>query len=159
MLALTKKVGYGLIALTHLARQEPEALSSAREIAEQFGVPTSLLMNILKDLGSAGLVASVRGARGGYRLAREPHEITLADLITVLEGPIRLAECITGDSGDGAESPCSLMQRCPILDPVHRVHRRVHDFMRQLTLAEIAESEVPTGADETTPAVATTRSA
>ena len=141
MLALTKRVGYGLIALTHLAQGPAGRLESAREIAERFGISTSLLMNILKELAAAGIVESVRGARGGYRLAQDPAEITFADLIEVIEGPVRLAKCITGDLGDEDESLCSLMGKCPIMDPVHRVHRKVHDFMKQLTLAEIAESD------------------
>ena len=141
MLALTKRVGYGLIALTRLAQGPAGRLESAREIAERFGISTSLLMNILKGLAAAGIVESVRGARGGYRLAQGPAEITLADLIGVIEGPVRLAECVTGDVGDEDESLCSLMGKCPIMDPVHRVHRKVHDFMKQLTLAEIAESD------------------
>jgi len=139
MLSLTKKTGYGLIAMTHLARLEQGEVSSAREIAERFGVPASLLMNVLKELAAGGYVESVRGARGGYRLARPAEEITLADLVAAVEGPIRLAECVTDLAGDDAECTCQLMARCPIADPVHRVHRRLNDFLKKVTLAEIVE--------------------
>ena len=138
MLALTKKTGYGLIAMTHLAKR-PDRLSSAREIAERFGVPTSLLMNVLKELAAAGYVESVRGAHGGYRMARRPEEINLADMIAALEGPVRLAECVTDQAGTEAECTCQVMARCPITDPVHRVHRRLRDFLRKVTLAEILD--------------------
>ena len=83
MLALTKRTGYALVAMAHLAKLPDGELSSAREIAEQFGVPSSLLMNVLKDLASAGYVESVRGARGGYRLGVDPAEISLNDLVTI----------------------------------------------------------------------------
>ena len=139
MLALTKKVGYGLIAMTHLARAPEGELYSARKIAEMFGVPTSLLMNILKELATEGLVRSVRGAKGGYCLARDPSEISLADVITALEGPIKLAECVTGELSADSHNLCSIMASCPVADPVHRVHRKIYDYMNQLTLAEIAE--------------------
>ena len=139
MLSLTKKTGYGLIAMTHLARLERGEVSSAREIAQRFGVPASLLMNVLKELAAGGYVESVRGARGGYRLARPPEEITLADLVAAVEGPIRLAECVTDPAGGDAECTCRLMARCPIADPVHRVHRRLSDFLKKVTLAEIVE--------------------
>lgn len=141
MLALTKKIGYGLIAMSHLARLDDGQVVSAREIAETFGVPASLLMNVLKELAAAGFVESVRGARGGYRLARPADRITMADLVRVLEGPIRLASCISGMVRDNDGDLCPIIDKCPICDPVHRVHRKIFDFMKQMTLAEIAEPE------------------
>lgn len=70
MLALTKKTGYGLIAMAHLAELPEGRVCSAREIAALYEIPAALLMNVLKALSSAGYVESFRGARGGYRLAR-----------------------------------------------------------------------------------------
>lgn len=139
MIALTKKTGYGLIALTHLAR-EPGRLCSAREIAERFGVPTALLMNVLKELSAAGYLHSVRGAHGGYRLAQGPEEINLADMVAALEGPIRLAKCVLDHSSGKDAAPCKVMSNCPIADPVHRVHRKIKDFLKKVTLADILET-------------------
>lgn len=146
MFALTKKAGYGLIAMSHLAKVDGEEVVSAREIAERFGVPQSLLMNVLKELSAAGYVESVRGAHGGYRIARRPDEINMAELFAVLEGPVRLAECVTEEVGEAVECSCELMARCPIADPIHRVHRRLREFFSRLTLAEIVETaETPVG--------------
>jgi len=140
MLALTKKTGYGLIAVTRLCELDDGAVASAREIAERFDLPTSLMMNVLKELASAGYVESVRGARGGYRLARRPEDVSLADLIEALEGPIRLAECVAGPSSHkGDREVCHIVDQCPIAGPVHRVHRKLSDFLKQVSLAEIAE--------------------
>ncbi len=139
MLALTKKTGYGLIAMAYLAGLERGHLACAREIADRFSVPTALLMNVLKRLSGAGYVESVRGARGGYRLARAPEDINLAEVVTALEGPIRLAECVSGQAGDPDECECTIMDRCPIADPVHRVQRKLSDFLKTVTLAEIVE--------------------
>ena len=139
MLGLTKKTGYGLIAMTHLARLPAGQLASAREIAERFGTSRSLLMNVLKELAAAGYVDSVRGARGGYRIVPGWEKMTLADLVTTLEGRIRLAECIAPD-GPGRESICRLIDNCPIANPVHRVQRKLEDFLKQVTLAEIVSS-------------------
>jgi len=136
MLALTKKTGYGLIAMSHLAGRGDEEFVSAREIADQFGVPVSLLMNVLKELAAAGYLESVRGLHGGYRLARRPEEIDLAGLVTVLEGPVRLAECVAVDGVDD-ESICEIVDHCPIADPVHRIHRKIRDLLKNVTLDEI----------------------
>ena len=78
------------------------------------------------------------GARGGYRLAQDPREISLADLVTAVEGPIRLAQCVAGKHPGADSEPCRLLERCPVADPVHRVQRRLSDFLKTVTLAEIA---------------------
>jgi len=125
--------------MAHLASLADDQVASAREIAELFKVPPSLLMNVLKELASAGYVESIRGARGGYRLARRPEDVDLASVVTTLEGPIRLAECLTGSAGKDKECTCEVMARCPIADPVHRVQRRLTEFLKKVTLAEIVD--------------------
>ncbi|MCJ7543900.1 MAG: Rrf2 family transcriptional regulator [Phycisphaerae bacterium] len=137
MLALTKKTGYGLIAMAHLAELPQGRVCSAREIAETYEIPTAMLMNVLKSLAASGYVASFRGVRGGYRLARQPEEINLAELVGAIEGPVPQAECIAAVSGDDQECTCQVMARCPVADPVHRVQRKLRDFLRKVTLAEI----------------------
>jgi len=123
--------------MSHLSKLEDGRLSSAREIANLFDVPVSLLMNVLKQLASAGYVESVRGARGGYRMAIDPETVSLADMVGVLEGPVRLAECLTEAAGDDTECTCQVMAKCPVIDPVHRVQRKLKDFLASVTLGEI----------------------
>jgi Rrf2 family protein len=137
MLALTKKTGYGLIAMTHLAGLEGQQVASAREIAGLFGVPASLLMNVMKELAAAGYVASARGVHGGYRLARRPEKISLADVVTALEGPIRASECLSGQAHSDDEDACAEVDRCPVAGPVHKVQRKLRDFLKTVTLADI----------------------
>lgn len=142
MLSLTKKTDYALIAMSRLAAN-PKAVFSAREIAQDFHVPLPLLMNVLKKLCASGLVRSVRGARGGYSLARPAAEVTLADLIVALEGPMKLAQCSSakGDDGNGPPHGCRLGESCPIQGPLQRVHERLRDFLENVTLAEIAAGQ------------------
>lgn len=139
MLALTKKASYGLVAMVHLAKLPGGKLACAREISESQGVPMPFLMNVLKELAAAGYVDSVRGAHGGYRLGRRPEEINLADLLATIERPLRQTECLTSQAADEHECSIEQMARCPIGDPVHRVHRRLIDFLRKVTLAEFVE--------------------
>lgn len=129
--------------MSYLAGLRDGEVASAREIAEKFGVPQSLLMNVLKELSAAGYIHSVRGAHGGYRMERSPEDISLADLITTVEGPIRLAECVAHEEDDDSPECCDLMDRCPISDPVHRVHRKLRDFLTGLTLDQIAPTASP----------------
>ena len=141
MLSLTKKTDYALIAMSRLVA-DPEGVHSARRIAEDFGVPLPLLMNILKQLSASGIIRSTRGARGGYVLARPAEKITLADLIVALEGPMRLSQC-SGRHGEGAgEGGCRLEESCPIQGPLQRVHERLREFLQNVTLAEIVSGRV-----------------
>ncbi|MFW6062043.1 MAG: RrF2 family transcriptional regulator [Planctomycetota bacterium] len=137
MFTLTKKTGYGLIALTHMAGLQDGQLVSAREVAEIYNVPTCLLMNVLKELAAAGVLESVRGARGGYRLAVAAEEITLASLVEHLEGPVALVDCVREGAADDT---CRSRGRCPVAAPLEQINDRLHDFLSQVTLTSLMES-------------------
>jgi Rrf2 family protein len=134
MLTLTRKTEYALIAMCHLARAG-EQVVSARDIAEERGVPLPLLMNILKRLNRTGHVRSVRGARGGYVLAVAAQDFTLAALIEAVEGPVHLVRCTDPTR---QTRRCGLTARCFIRRPVVRLHHRLRKFLRGVTVADLA---------------------
>ena len=138
MFALTKKTDYAIIALCHMA-QRPGEVCTAREIAGQFNVPLALLMNVLKVMNQAELVRSIRGAKGGYTLAMPAQQITLADIITAVEGPIRLVQCAAGR--EALADGCGLADTCPVTRPVNKVHDKLYDFLKRVSLAQIAFDE------------------
>jgi Rrf2 family protein len=139
MLALTRKSDYALVALSHLARRNG-SVSSAREIADIYHVPLPILMNILKTLTRHGMIESVRGAHGGYRLALVPREISLRMVVNAMEGPVRLFPCAS--SADGAAGACTQENWCPIAGPAKRVSGRLQEFLGGVTLEEIAEEQL-----------------
>ncbi|MCK6455744.1 MAG: Rrf2 family transcriptional regulator [Phycisphaerae bacterium] len=138
MLALTRKTDYALIALAYLVQNRGE-VANARAIAERYHVPVALLMNVLKTLAHEGFIRSLRGAKGGYVLAVEPDSVSLYDLIRAIAGPIRFVQC-AGAEGDGTAGadPCDLEHSCPISRPARRVHEKLEQFLKQITLADIA---------------------
>lgn len=138
MLNLTKRVDYGLIALTHLAHHNP-GRASAREVAIAYGLSQPLAANVLKELARAGFVRSVRGTKGGYELSVEPASISVGRLVEALEGPVRLAECI-GDHGDESGA-CCVSARCPVKGSVFRVHARIHEVLHGITIGDLAGQE------------------
>lgn len=147
MLAFTRKTDYALIALTHLA-QHPEECNSAREIAARYGVPLPLLMNILKQITQQGLAQSVRGPRGGYRLATSPDKISLNDIIGAVEGPVQLVQCVDwyqNKARGKLKTGCDLMAACPVRPTIHRVHARLVEFLSGVTLADVVDNNSQNG--------------
>src|SRR5712692_7582830 len=97
MLRLSKKADYALMAMKHLALRGDRASSSAREIAEQYDIPIELMAKVLQRLVRCSLLASHQGIKGGYQLARAPGQISIADVIQAIDGPVALTVCSTDD--------------------------------------------------------------
>ena len=96
VLRISRLTDYGTVLLAHLAASQG-AVCSAADVATATGIAAPTVSKLLKSLGRSGLVISTRGANGGYRLAREPHEISAADVIDALEGPVSITECSSSD--------------------------------------------------------------
>lgn len=144
MIGLTKKSGYAIIALSYL-RQNQDKIVSAKKIAEVFDMPPRLTMNILKQLNKAGIVESIRGTNGGYRLKADPRKITLRTIIKTMEGEINLASCMTIKKNGKI---CQIIDKCPIRAPIHNIQKRLDRFLGNISLEEITE-EMPVYTKET----------
>lgn len=98
---------YGTVVLAHLAAN-PATVCSAADVASATRIAPPTVSKLLKSLARAGLVDSTRGANGGYRLSRSPSEISAADVIDALEGPVSITECSADDSLCQHEDSCSV---------------------------------------------------
>jgi FeS assembly SUF system regulator len=107
MLRIAKLTDYATLLLTQMAAA-PDAQSSASDLAAAARIETPTAAKVLKTLASAGLVSSRRGAAGGYRLARDPRHITMADVVAAMEGPIGMTECVTHEGACGHEPHCGV---------------------------------------------------
>lgn len=147
MLALTRKTDYALIALSYLADRHGRGSEpvSAKQIAEAFGLPLPLLMNILKELVQAKVLTSTRGVQGGYGLAVDPQRLTLLEVVTAMEGPIRLSQCADGLPVVG--QGCQLSDGCPIRGSIRALHRRINRFLSDVTLRDLRDERLETDHD------------
>lgn len=153
LFAVTRKTDLALVTLAHLAREQ--TLCSAREMADRYRLPLPMLTNVLKSLCQAGLVYSERGARGGYRLADAPENISVLQVMEAMEGPFRLVQCTISDASDAASgastrsedgihgslTACEVENLCPIRSPVRRVYHALRDHLNNITIADISGSE------------------
>lgn len=132
MLRLSKLTDYGTVLMTALARR-PDEQRSAAELAADTHIAAPTVRKLLKRLTHAALVESSRGAHGGYRLARTPEDISVADVIAALEGPLGLTECSLHDGLCGIESDCSLRGNWRI------INRAIRKALTEVSLAEMTE--------------------
>src|ERR1700681_2368389 len=136
MLKLTKKADYGLIALKHLAMHGPSS-SSAKEIAETYGIASPLLSKILQKLVKNGFLRSEQGTNGGYKLAREAREITALAVIRTIDGPIFLTACFT------EHGYCCHTDKCIVRDPLQKVHEGILRLLASITIADMSAETSP----------------
>ncbi len=139
MLRLSKKADYALIAMKHLALRSDRGSSSAREIAEQYDIPIELMAKVLQRLVRRRLLVSQQGTHGGYQLARGPGQISVADVIQAIDGPVTVTACSIDDDR------CDQFAKCNVRDPLWRVRERILTALDECTIAELA-SDPPTPA-------------
>jgi FeS assembly SUF system regulator len=106
MLRVSKLTDYATVVMTCLAAGD--GVMSAQALAERARLELPTVSKLLKQLAQAGLVASTRGINGGYRLARAPDRITIADVVTAMEGPIGMTECSAHAGLCGHEPHCGV---------------------------------------------------
>lgn len=134
MLRLSKKADYALIAMAHLALKPGS--SSAREIAENYEIPTELMAKVLQRLARKGLLTSQQGARGGYTLARGAAGISVADVIQAIDGPVSVTACST--HGDR----CSQFAKCNVRDPLWRISDIIVSALSKTMVSELASDVI-----------------
>jgi Rrf2 family protein len=139
MLKLTKKADYGLIALKFLAEHPELPASSAKDIADAYGIPAQLLAKILQQLTKASLLKSSAGMNGGYALARDARAISAYEVILAIDGPFFITSCTKGAHG------CELTPSCTIKEPLARVNETIAGVLRSISIHDLAEHENPPG--------------
>ena len=137
MLRLSKKADYALIALTDLASSPPGTSSSAREIAGRYDVPVELMAKVLQRLAQLGMVASHQGTRGGYHLSRPAIQISVADVIQSIDGPIMVTACSDDDAS------CDQYAKCNVRHPLWRLKDRIVQSLVAFTIHELASDDAP----------------
>lgn len=133
---LSTRSTYGVRAMLALAMQQPgTGPLMVKDIAELQKLPATYLEQLMVLLRKAGLVTATRGAHGGYTLARPAAEITLAEIIEVLEGPLNLTDC---PNGAGC---CGHPENCSLYGLWQQAGQALTDVFANVTLATLAEQQ------------------
>jgi FeS assembly SUF system regulator len=130
MLRVTKLADYGIVILTYFTNHW-ESNFNAPDIAQAVRLPLPVVRKVLKLMVKSGLLASIRGTKGGYGLALSPEQITVASIIRALEGPIAVTAC-TDSTRD-----CNLEVGCPVRTNWHLINGAIQSALEKITLAEM----------------------
>jgi len=134
---LTHLADYAVVIMTAAARRDAGERLSVAELSEETGVPLPTAQKLMGKLASAGLLNSVRGAGGGFTLARPEQQISLADIIEAVEGPIAMTQC----SGSDEVSDCALDAHCRVKPHMNIVSNAVRGALGAVTLHALASNQ------------------
>ena len=136
---VTRAGEYGIIGLLYLARQPDRRTVMVEEIAAAEGVPKSFLAKIFQSLSKRGMIQSVRGARGGFRLAKPASQITVLEIINCVETGFALQKCVTSNPrcvvADRKVGACAL---CGIFS---EAQQQVNDVLSRTTIADLLKRQ------------------
>jgi len=132
MFKINKLTDYAMLVITRMAAM-PADLLSAQQLAEECQLELPTVSKVLKLLGKSGLLVSVRGAHGGYRLQREPQAISVTDVICAIEGPIGITECSIEPGSCSHEAVCQLRGNWHVID------REIHRVLDNLSIADMLQ--------------------
>ncbi|GAB4170019.1 MAG: Rrf2 family transcriptional regulator [Calditrichia bacterium] len=131
MIKLSKKVEYALISIMHLEDSSPSEPISVRELVEDYKLPSELLGKILQKLVKHNIVESVQGVNGGYLLKTPLHEISLMDVISIVDGPIKFTKC---SSRHDAFCSCKQLKTCNIKNAIYHIQKDLVSYFESMTL-------------------------
>jgi Rrf2 family protein len=137
-LKISTKGQYALEALIDLQLHSVDGQESLRNVASRRGISEPYLDQIFAALRKAGIVESIRGAQGGYRLAKEPKDITAGEILRCAEGPLLPVKCV--GSREGAEDRCVLFDRCATRLLWARMAEEIDAAVDAVTLADLARA-------------------
>ena len=130
MLRISKLTDYAILMMVEMTREG--GMLSAHALAERVHVETPTASKVLKLLAGNGLLESYRGANGGYRVKREASDISVAEVIAAIEGPIAMTECSV------EEGLCSQEDQCELRGNWQRISLAVAQALREVSLAEMS---------------------
>jgi FeS assembly SUF system regulator len=129
---LSHLADYAVVLMTAAARRPAAARLSATELAQETGVPLPTAQKLMGQLAASGLLTSARGAGGGFALAKPAPEITLADIVEAVEGPIAMTVCSEG------RNDCALDAHCRVKPHMGVVGNAVRGALGAVSLTELA---------------------
>lgn len=133
MLRLSKMADYAGVIVVHMASGQTR-VHTATSLSEELHLPKATVAKCLKVLAKNGVLASHRGVNGGYSLAREAKDISVAEVIFALEGPVQIASCAQGQSED-----CQIVHTCPMRGGWDGINAKILNMLQDTSVADMVK--------------------
>lgn len=135
MSRLNRKVEYALMALKRLTEKKPCELTTAKEVSETLRTPFDATARVMQIMASHGLLRSEHGASGGYKLEKDLSQVSLLELVEMIEGPQTLVKC-----NQAGAIPCEIHATCNIASPLSSLNEKLNGFYDSISLHELLVS-------------------
>jgi len=130
MLKLSKTIEYALISINHINQCDEGGPIPVKKISTEHNIPFELLAKILQKLSKVNILKAIQGPKGGYQLNDKYKNLTLIQLIEVLEGPFGITDCLTAHN-------CEQISKCNIINPIEKINSQVYQVFNQIKINEI----------------------
>ncbi len=131
MLKVSRKFEYGLHAVMYLARKEPNAIVTVKEMSAEIGFSQEFMAKAMQNLKKAGLAFSVQGVKGGYRLAKSPDQITVSDIGRATEGAPHLMRCSV------ERGKCEIVDTCSHRSYMFTLEKKIDSLLAETTVSAL----------------------
>lgn len=119
------------MALKHMSQKKVGELTSAKEVADSYHAPFDATAKVMQLMAQKGFLRAEYGSSGGYQITKDLSQVSLLDLIEVIQGPARIAKCLH------KKEPCEIEKNCNIISPVTQLNRKLNDFYQGVSVQEL----------------------
>lgn len=133
MIKLSKMTDYGVVIMSEMARI-PGRVMTAPDVSLHTGLTVPTAAKILRMLAKSPLVISHRGAHGGYELGCDPADVSIAEIVRIMEGPVAVTSCV-----DESEHDCAVEDSCPMRGGWEKINRALNTALEEVTLADMCQ--------------------
>ncbi|MDU2066781.1 MAG: Rrf2 family transcriptional regulator, partial [Sporomusaceae bacterium] len=132
---------YGVTAMVDLALHYGDGPQALKMVAQRQGISENYLEQLISVLRKSGYVKSIRGAQGGYVLTKSPEEVSVGDIIRLMEGPIAPVDCLISDDGSGQNDYCEKAGNCVTQGVWAKVRDSITNVLDSISLADLCRDE------------------
>ena len=139
MIRLTRLADYAVLLMTHMGhewRVDSARVHAANDLAHDTHIPAATVAKLLGMMSRGGLLQSHRGHAGGYALARAPEQITVAEIVSVVDGPIAITECIEDAPGE-----CGIESLCGVRGAWQKINGAIRGALQEISLGELCDDQ------------------
>jgi Rrf2 family protein len=138
MLKLSKKTEYAMIALMAMTNSNGDKLYTAKELSQRYNIPPEIMGKVMQSLAKNNLIISHQGVKGGYHLKDNLSDINIISVITAVEGPLKVVDCVTHDS-----CSCNQISFCNIKGPMEMIQNELYSFLGNISLKDLKDKYTP----------------